>query len=154
MASYITLVSTVLVYCLTVSASHASTDCASHEADIVLLTADQLREEMKCQLDEALAEAYQALYNNVTQYISLKHNDTMAALAEINGRIPSIGEIREVYNQSCAIWLYFQSPCLNWPQTPPQDSTGSEVRLNKCIVTWRGAAMVWVEAGWEWPLST
>ena len=97
MASYITLVSTVLVYCLTVSASHASTDCASHEADIVLLTADQLREEMKCQLDEALAEAYQALYNNVTQYISLKHNDTMAALAEINGRIPSIGEIREVY---------------------------------------------------------
>ena len=119
MASYITLVSTVLVYCLTVSASHASTDCASHEADIVLLTADQLREEMKCQLDEALAEAYQALYNNVTQYISLIHNDTMAALAEINGRIPSIGEIREVYKFILQIravlsdcpWLYFQSPC-------------------------------------------
>ena len=38
----------------------------------------------------------------------------------------------------------------SWPQTLPQDSTGSEeqmMRLNKCTVTWKGAAMVWVEAG-------
>ena len=103
MASSVTIAFTVLlVYCLAVSASHATPDPACHETDIVVLTAAQLREEIRIQLNEALAGVHPQVcvcgphgsYNGTQP---LTHSDVIAAIVNLHKRIPSDASIRDVF---------------------------------------------------------
>ena len=54
MSSLVSLVSTVLlICCITVSAYQDTANCT---ADVVVVTTDRLREEIRCELDDALAK--------------------------------------------------------------------------------------------------
>ena len=103
MASSVTIAFAVLlVHCLAVSASHAIPDPACHETDIVVLTAAQLREEIRSQLNEALAQVHPQVcvcdphgsYNGTQP---LTHSDVIAAIVNLHKRIPSDASIRDVF---------------------------------------------------------
>ena len=87
MASSVCLAFTVL---LAVSASHATHSPACQETDIVVLTAVQLREEIRSQLNEAFAEALPQVcgcgpHYNGTQ--PLTHSDVVAAIVNLHSLI-------------------------------------------------------------------